>query len=59
MFRSPAQAGVTLSCTVRLDEEVYCIRDGGEWVDCPHGAGVNDLVIEIEKRYQRGRQQEQ
>ncbi|KAK8080615.1 hypothetical protein PG997_008433 [Apiospora hydei] len=24
-----ATAGVTKSCTVRLDEEIYCIRDGG------------------------------
>jgi len=44
-----ADAGVTKSCTVRLDNEIYCIRDGGEWTDCPHGAGVNDLVIAIEK----------
>lgn len=45
------QAGVTKSCTVRLNEEIYCIRDGGQWKDCPHGAGVNDLVIAIEKQY--------
>lgn len=50
-----ADAGVTLSCTVRIDEEVYCIRDGGEWTECPHGPGVNDLVIEIEKRYRQKR----
>jgi hypothetical protein len=36
---------------VRLEEEIYCIRDGGEWTDCPHGAEVNDLVLEIEKKY--------
>ncbi|KAM0325897.1 hypothetical protein ACHAQA_007200 [Verticillium albo-atrum] len=48
-----ADAGVTLSCTVRLDEEVYCIRDGAEWTECPHGAGVNDLVIAIEKKYRQ------
>ncbi len=45
---------MTLSCTVRLDEEVYCIRDGGEWTDCPHGPGINDLVIAIEKHYRQG-----
>ncbi|OTA69338.1 hypothetical protein K449DRAFT_322280 [Hypoxylon sp. EC38] len=44
-----ADAGVTKSCTVRLNEEVYCIRDGGEWTDCPSGPGVNDLVIAVEK----------
>ncbi|KAF6828395.1 hypothetical protein CPLU01_08564 [Colletotrichum plurivorum] len=47
--RRSKDAGVTKSCTVRLNEEMYCIRDGGEWKDCPHGAGVNDLVIAIEK----------
>lgn len=48
---SALQAGVTKSCTVRLNEEIYCIRDGGEWSDCPHGPGVNDLVLAIEKLY--------
>lgn len=43
------QANATISCTIRLNEDVYCIRDGGEWIDCPNGAGVNDLVIAIEK----------
>jgi len=55
MLRSSVQrsagAGVTKSCTVRLDEQIYCIRDDGEWVDCPSGAGVNDLVIAVEKLY--------
>ncbi|KAH7035398.1 uncharacterized protein B0I36DRAFT_92050 [Microdochium trichocladiopsis] len=49
----PQQAGVTKSCTVRLDEQIYCIRDDGEWSDCPSGAGVNDLVIAVEKIYRR------
>ncbi|KAH7328134.1 hypothetical protein B0I35DRAFT_472879 [Stachybotrys elegans] len=46
-----ADANVTISCTIRLNDEVYCIRDGGEWIDCPHGPGVNDLVLAIEKVY--------
>lgn len=45
------QAGVTKSCTVRLNEEIYCIRDDGEWKDCPNGPGVNDLVLAVEKLY--------
>ncbi|GKT93329.1 gamma interferon inducible lysosomal thiol reductase [Colletotrichum tofieldiae] len=47
--RRSKNAGVTKSCTVRLNEEFYCIRDDGQWKDCPHGSGVNDLVIAIEK----------
>jgi hypothetical protein len=50
--RRSIDAGVTKSCTVRLNEEIYCIRDGGEWKDCPSGAGVNDLIIAVEKLYQ-------
>jgi hypothetical protein len=50
--RRSTQAGVTKSCTVRLNEEIYCIRDGGKWKDCPNGPGVNDLVIAVEKLYQ-------
>ena len=40
-------------CTVRLDEKIYCIRDGGQWSDCPSGPGVSDLVIAVEKLYGR------
>jgi hypothetical protein len=46
-----ANAGVTKSCTVRLNEQLYCVRDGGEWTECPSGPGVNDLVIAVEKLY--------
>ncbi|KAJ4416240.1 hypothetical protein N0V85_002364 [Neurospora sp. IMI 360204] len=48
-----ADAGVTKSCTVRLDNEIFCIRDGGQWSDCPHGSSVNDLVLAVEKLYGR------
>jgi hypothetical protein len=48
-----AEVGVATSCTVRLNNEVYCVRDGGEWTDCPNGSNVNDLVIAIEKLYHR------
>jgi len=42
---------VTRSCTVRLAGEVRCIRDGGEWYDCPGGSSVDDLVGDINKLY--------
>jgi hypothetical protein len=44
------EVGATTSCTVRLNDEVYCVHDG-EWKDCPTGPGVNDLVVAIEKLY--------
>lgn len=46
-----AAAGVTKSCTVRLNEEIYCIRDNHQWKECPSGPGVNDLVNAIENLY--------
>lgn len=49
--RRSSDAGVTKSCTVRLDEKIYCIRDDGQWTDCPQGPEVNDLIIAIEKLY--------
>lgn len=47
--RRTAKANVTTSCTIRLNHEIYCVRDDGEWKDCPNGSGVNDLIIAIEK----------
>lgn len=47
----PPQAGVTKSCTVRLNSETYCIRDDAEWIDCPNGPAVDDLVAAIDKLY--------
>lgn len=55
MLRSSVQrsanAGVTTSCTIRVDEKIYCVRDDNKWTDCPSGPGVNDLVIAVEKLY--------
>ncbi|KAL1311778.1 hypothetical protein AAFC00_001862 [Neodothiora populina] len=48
-----ADNGVTKSCTVRVDDKVYCIRDGGKWTDCENGSEPKDLVDEIlERRWQ-------
>ena len=44
-------AGVKYSCTVRLDDNFRCIRDGGEWKDCEGGSKVEDLVGDVEKLY--------
>ncbi|KAI4173809.1 MAG: hypothetical protein LQ348_006479 [Seirophora lacunosa] len=44
-------AGVTKSCTVRVDDKMWCIRDGGEWKDCENGSDVRSLVKEVEKLY--------
>lgn len=44
-----SEANVTKSCTVRLDGEVRCIRDGGEWYDCEGGSKPKDLIADIQK----------
>jgi len=44
-------AGVKKSCTVRVGGEQWCLRDGGKWKDCEGGYEVNDLVKEVNRRY--------
>jgi hypothetical protein len=53
-FARSAAAGVSTSCTVRLDGRVRCVRDGGEWRDCEAGSTVEDLVADIVDLYARG-----
>ena len=36
---------------MRVEEEVWCIMDGGKWKDCREGHEVKDLVKKIESRY--------
>ena len=43
-------AGVSISCTVRVRGKPWCVRDGGEWKDCNQGHNVHDLVKEVVKR---------
>jgi hypothetical protein len=45
------EKNVTKSCTVRLADEIRCIRDGGKWYDCPGGSTVDNLVGDINKLY--------
>ncbi|KAI7016287.1 hypothetical protein KC355_g4048 [Hortaea werneckii] len=46
-FNRSATAGVSKSCTVRLNNKIRCIRDGGEWKDCDGGSSAKDLVADI------------
>ncbi|KAI9930322.1 hypothetical protein MW887_011074 [Aspergillus wentii] len=49
-----AELGISTSCTVRLDESVWCVRDGGAWKDCAKdgkGSDVSVLVDEIKRLY--------
>jgi hypothetical protein len=48
-----ADHNVTKSCTVRLDGEIRCIRDGGEWYDCEGGSSVKDLVKDVGRLYEK------
>lgn len=46
--------GVKTSCTVRLDDTVWCVRDNDEWKDCgqnSQGAQPSTLVDQVEKLY--------
>lgn len=52
-------AGVGVSCTVRLEGKTWCVHDG-EWKDCGGLEGVGDeerveaLVREVERRFHEG-----
>ncbi|KAL1886660.1 hypothetical protein Plec18167_000593 [Paecilomyces lecythidis] len=49
-----AQLGVTTSCTVRVNDSIWCIRDGGAWKDCVkdgEASNVSVLVDEVERLY--------
>jgi len=48
-----ADQNVTKSCTVRLDGEIRCIRDGGVWYDCAGGSSVKDLVRDVRELYNK------
>lgn len=42
-FAATAKAGVETSCTVQIDGNSVCVRDGGEWKDCPAGSKRGDF----------------
>ena len=44
---------VTKSCTVRLDNKIRCIRDGGEWYDCLGGSNASDLIQDVKDLYKK------
>ncbi|KAJ5952633.1 uncharacterized protein N7479_011046 [Penicillium vulpinum] len=49
------QLGVKISCTVRLDDAVWCIRDSNEWKDCAQngeGSQPSALVDQVEKLWE-------
>lgn len=41
-----------VSCTVRVDNEKWCVRDSGTWKGCEDGSKPKDLVEHIEKIHQ-------
>jgi len=51
------EVGVKKSCTVRVEDKIWCVRDGGKWNDCPDGHEPKDLVQAIMKAKKR-RQEE-
>lgn len=36
---------------VRVNEKIWCIRDGGEWKQCSDGSSPRDLISTINKEY--------
>ncbi|KIY98459.1 hypothetical protein MNEG_9504 [Monoraphidium neglectum] len=48
-----ARRGVVHSCTVAVDKRQRCVRDGGEWYDCPGGSDVADFERSICDAYKK------
>lgn len=46
-----ADVGVQTACTVRLNDKVRCVYDGGEWKDCDDGSSPEDLIRDIARLY--------
>lgn len=46
-----SDVGVTTSCTVRLDNKVRCVADGGKFKDCEGGDKPEDLIRDIGRLY--------
>ncbi|KAI4952163.1 hypothetical protein J4E91_003625 [Alternaria rosae] len=46
-----SDVGVTTSCTVRLDNKVRCVTDGGKFKDCEGGDKPEDLIRDIGRLY--------
>ena len=43
------EAGVTKSCTVRLADKIWCVRDGGQWKNCSQGHDPSDLADAVKE----------
>lgn len=45
--------GAKISCTLRLDEKVWCIHDSGEWKDCVQdGSNPRVLADEVKRLWE-------
>lgn len=51
-FNRTAALGIDKSCTVTVNNDVFAIRDGGEWKNLKNGSSAVDLVDEINRLYQ-------
>lgn len=45
--------GAEVSCTVRVEEEVWCVRDGGKWKHCREGKKPEDLVRKVRELHKK------
>ena len=55
-FMRSHSLGIKRSCTVRVDEQVWCVRDGGIWKDCGENeerSEVSALVEEIKRLWKK------
>jgi len=46
-FALTAGSGIFTSATIVVDDNPICVRDGGEWKDCPAGTEPDDFKMVI------------
>lgn len=51
-FNRTAALGIEKSCTVTVGNEIFAVRDGGEWKDLRNGSSAASLVNEVNRLYQ-------
>lgn len=51
-FNRTSALGIDKSCTVTVNNDIFAIRDDGQWKNLKNGSSAVDLVDEINRLYQ-------
>lgn len=46
-FKRSERLGVAKSCTIRVDDQTWCVRDNGEWKNCAEGGSDVSVLAQV------------